>query len=100
MPSSHILAQCLAEPKRPHVGAEVLFMICPSLLRHPQLLLLGTLSQGNHLLGPTPLTPTSNKDFLLCFPFNYETLFKRIALRCSEGKKGMDFGLGLGSITF
>lgn len=68
MPSFYILAQCLAEPKSPQLGVELLFMISPSSLRHPQPLLLGTLSQGHHLLSPTPLTPTSNnKNFCVSY---------------------------------
>lgn len=44
MPSFHVLAQCLAGPKNPLLGVEAVFMTCPSLLRHPQPLPLGTLS--------------------------------------------------------
>lgn len=75
MPSFHALARCLAEPRSPLLGVEALFTIYPCLLRHPQPLPLGTLSQGHPLLGPTLLTPTfSNMSVLSCFPLNYETL--------------------------
>lgn len=62
-------------------------MICLSLLRHPQPLLPGTLCQGHRLLGPTPLTPTSNNNKFPCLLVNYERLFKGVALGCSEEEK-------------
>lgn len=94
MPSFHVLAQCLAEPKSPQLGAEVLFMICPSLQRHPQSLLLGTLCQGHHLLGPTPLTPTSNnKKIPSLFSTQLQDFSRELHWGIVKKKKGMDFRL-------
>lgn len=63
MPSFPDLAQCLAEPKSPQLGAEALFTICPSSLRHPQPPLPGIVSQDLRWLSPTPLTPSSSNKF-------------------------------------